>query len=108
MFPCQHDPKRGESKPLSTSLLHAQPVFAAAARVAIDLKLFHLIADSSSGITVARLAEASGCSETLLVRLLRPLAALHFVHEVDESMWSATPITRAMCIPPIEAAHIHL
>jgi hypothetical protein len=67
-----------------------EPIFAAAARVAIDLELFHLIAEFKSGDTVAKLTEASGCSETLLVRLLRPLAALHFFRDVGENEWVAT------------------
>ncbi|KAF2865104.1 O-methyltransferase-domain-containing protein [Massariosphaeria phaeospora] len=83
------------------------PTFAASARVAINLKLFHLIAEAASPVTATELSKASGCSEPLLIRLLRPLSALQFMHEAGANTWTASAITKAMCIPAIEAAHIH-
>ncbi|KAI1502985.1 sterigmatocystin 8-O-methyltransferase [Biscogniauxia marginata] len=83
------------------------PMFTAAARVAIDLKLFHLIARSSRPVSVSTLASASSASEALIIRLLRPLSSLGFVQETGHDHWTASAITKAMCAPPIEAAHIH-
>ncbi|RYP75811.1 hypothetical protein DL770_007328 [Monosporascus sp. CRB-9-2] len=117
----------GLQKPEDAAMeLCFHPIFAAAARVAIDLKLFHFIARSSEPVSATDLATASGGSEALIgksetdsnllhqvlmstVRLLRPLSGLGFVQEAaGKSHWNATPITKAMCSPPIEAAHIHL
>ncbi|PVH94052.1 sterigmatocystin 8-O-methyltransferase [Periconia macrospinosa] len=83
------------------------PSFAATVRVAINLKLFHHIAIADSTITAHKLSEVSGCPENLLIRILRPISALGFVEEAGENVWSATPITKAMCIPSVEATHIH-
>ncbi|KAF2186417.1 putative O-methyltransferase [Zopfia rhizophila CBS 207.26] len=83
------------------------PTFTAAARVAVDLKLFNLIAESSGPISAVDLAKASSGAENLIVRLLRPLAALGFVQEVGENKWTATPITHVMSAPAAAAAHIH-
>ncbi|KAJ4345332.1 uncharacterized protein N0V89_011462 [Didymosphaeria variabile] len=66
-----------------------------------------LVAGQASGVSATGLAEESGCKENLLVRLLRPLSALDFVQEASEDLWTPTPITKAMCLPPVEAAHIH-
>lgn len=94
------------------------------------MKLFHLVAERAAPVSATELATASGASEKLIgtkktsyvaflsryttdrkcqiVRLLRPLSALHFVQEAGENTWTSTPITKAMCAPPIQAAHIHL
>ncbi|KAI0483925.1 S-adenosyl-L-methionine-dependent methyltransferase [Xylariaceae sp. FL0804] len=84
-----------------------QPVFAATARVAIDLNLFRLIADSPTPTSAASLASSTGAAEALIIRILRPLSYLGFVEESGTNLWLATSITTAMCTPPIEAAHIH-
>ncbi|RYP35043.1 hypothetical protein DL768_011019 [Monosporascus sp. mg162] len=99
----------GLQKPEDAAMeLCFHPMFAAAARVAIDLKLFHLIARSSGPVSATDLATASGGSEALIIRLLRPLSGLGFVQEAAGNYhWNATAITNAMCAPPIEAAHIH-
>ncbi|CAI6277676.1 unnamed protein product [Periconia digitata] len=95
-------------KPADAAIeLAFHPIFLATIRVAINLKLFHHIANAQAAITAAELSQLSGCPENLLLRLLRPIAALGFVHEAGEGQWSTTPITKVMCAPPIEAAHIH-
>lgn len=45
-------------------------------RVAIDLKVFHIIVQNGSPITVNDLARASGAEEQLLSMSLSPLQAL--------------------------------
>ncbi|KAF2472655.1 S-adenosyl-L-methionine-dependent methyltransferase [Lindgomyces ingoldianus] len=84
------------------------PTYALAARIAVDMKLFNLIAASSTPVSAADLAMASSGSEKLIVRLLRPLAALGFVQEICENTWAANPVTEIMCTEPMRAGHIHL
>ncbi|KAF2261350.1 sterigmatocystin 8-O-methyltransferase [Lojkania enalia] len=83
------------------------PIYAFAARIAIDMKLFKLIAASQSSISAANLANATGSSEELIVRVLRVISALGFVQEVGENQWTANSITHTMCRPEMQAAHIH-
>ncbi|KAF2264003.1 O-methyltransferase [Lojkania enalia] len=95
-------------KPVDAAIeLSFYPTFALAARLAVDLKLFNLITASPMPMSAAGLAAASGGPIKLIVRLLRPLAALGFVQEVAENTWTSTPITEAMSIPAIQAGHKH-
>ncbi|KAI1486916.1 sterigmatocystin 8-O-methyltransferase [Biscogniauxia mediterranea] len=81
------------------------PFVAVAARIAVDLNLFKLIVDHGSPITSVELATLSGGEELLIVRILRPLASLEFVKEVDNQTWIATPVTKAMATEEIAAGH---
>jgi len=83
------------------------PSFAFCARIAIDLDLFNKIASSETPKSSADLAKSSGGEELLIIRILRALSGLGFVNEVGEQQWTATPLTKAMTIPPIAAGHIH-
>ncbi|KAF2238853.1 S-adenosyl-L-methionine-dependent methyltransferase, partial [Viridothelium virens] len=83
------------------------PSYAFCARLAIDLDLFKLISDGSGTVSSGQLASASGGEELLIIRILRGLSAIGFVKEVEESRWAATPLTRAMAIPPVAAGHVH-
>ncbi|EER39493.1 sterigmatocystin 8-O-methyltransferase [Histoplasma capsulatum H143] len=80
------------------------PMIAVSARVAVDLKLFQHIVQEGP-ITSARLAELSGAEELLIIRILRPLSAVHLVEEVDSRTWTATPVTKAMATEEIAAGH---
>ncbi|KAF4637258.1 hypothetical protein G7Y89_g832 [Cudoniella acicularis] len=75
------------------------------ARIAVDLKLFELIASHSGPITAAELSSLSGGEDQLIIRILRPLSAVGFVKEVAEQTWVATPITKAMANDTIAAGH---
>ncbi|KAI1176536.1 putative O-methyltransferase [Nemania sp. FL0916] len=80
-------------------------VIPVAARIAIHLNLFKHISDSTSPLNSRALAELSGAEELLIVRVLRPMAAMGFVKEVGERTWRATPITSAMATEGIAAGH---
>ncbi|KAI1140152.1 S-adenosyl-L-methionine-dependent methyltransferase [Hypoxylon sp. FL0543] len=63
-----------------------------AARIAVDLNIFNLLKESSTPLSTEELAKRSGKSPDtkLLARLLRYLASLSFIHEVDTGMWAAS------------------
>jgi hypothetical protein len=89
--------------------------------------LFDILARSEEPKTAADLAREPGGEELFIgernqicivlvrrlirklsaVRHLRGLNALGFVKEVDEQTWVATPVTKAMAMKPMQAAHIH-
>ncbi|KLJ08368.1 hypothetical protein EMPG_16199 [Blastomyces silverae] len=80
------------------------PMIAVSARIAVNLKLFkHIVQEGP--VTSARLAELSGAEELLIIRILRPLAAVHLVEEVDSRTWEATRVTEAMATEEIAAGH---
>ncbi|KAM5441451.1 hypothetical protein MferCBS31731_003522 [Microsporum ferrugineum] len=80
------------------------PMIAATVRIAVDLNLFsHIV--KNEPVTSAKLAELSGAEELLIVRVLRPLTAQHFVEEAAPKTWKATRITHAMTIEGIAAGH---
>ncbi|OAX79907.1 hypothetical protein ACJ72_05771 [Emergomyces africanus] len=80
------------------------PMIAVSARIAVDLNLFgHIVQEGP--VTSARLAELSGADELLIIRVLRPLSAVHLVEEVGSRKWKATRITQAMATEEIAAGH---
>ncbi|PYH81881.1 putative O-methyltransferase [Aspergillus uvarum CBS 121591] len=81
------------------------PMVATSARIAVDLNLFARIAQANAPISAASLAALSGAEELLIVRILRLLSAVHFVHEVAPQTWTATRITHAMATEEIAAGH---
>ncbi|GAB1312628.1 hypothetical protein MFIFM68171_02838 [Madurella fahalii] len=81
------------------------PFLPVAARIAVDLHLFEFIASADGSLTSAELASLSGGEELLIIRILRPMAAIGFVKEVAERTWIATPITKAMATEEIAAGH---
>ncbi|KKZ65436.1 hypothetical protein EMCG_08735 [[Emmonsia] crescens] len=80
------------------------PMIAVSARIAVDLKLFEHIVQEGP-VTSTRLAELSGAEELLIIRILRPLSAVHLVEEVGSRTWKATRITKAMATEEIAAGH---
>jgi hypothetical protein len=95
------------------------------ARVAIDLKLFNIIADTKRPIASAELAAETGAEEQLLgthvksqllylaadfevVRILRGLTISGLVREVSEQLYEANDATRHAKIPSVQAGIIHL
>ncbi|PLB55726.1 S-adenosyl-L-methionine-dependent methyltransferase [Aspergillus steynii IBT 23096] len=84
--------------------LAGSPMIAVSARIAVDLNLFALILHHGP-VTSARLAKLSGAEELLIVRILRPLSAEHFVEETAARTWQATRITQAMSTAEIAAGY---
>lgn len=94
-----------------------------AARVADGLDLFKHTASSNGPITSGQLAALSGGEELLIsetttddwegvdranistARVLRPLATIGFINEVDEETWEATPITKSMAMEEVASGH---
>ncbi|EED12775.1 O-methyltransferase, putative [Talaromyces stipitatus ATCC 10500] len=79
-------------------------MIAVAARVAVDLDLFRHVVNEGP-VTSTRLAELCGAEELLIIRLMRPLSATHFVEETGPRTWKATQITAAMATEEIAAGH---
>ncbi|KAM3513148.1 hypothetical protein MY11210_003173 [Beauveria gryllotalpidicola] len=106
------------SRQLSSSLSHPvssavelafaialKPCITIAARIAIGMGLFKLIADHNGPISSKELAEKSGGEELLIIRTLRPLASVGVVKEAGERQWEPTPITHVMATEEIAAGH---
>ncbi|KAI0967824.1 putative O-methyltransferase [Xylaria arbuscula] len=81
------------------------PLVNVAARIAVQLDLFEHISNCDISIRSDKLASLSGAEELLIVRTLRPLAAMGFIKEVAERTWAPTPVTLAMATEGIAAGH---
>ncbi|KAF1738162.1 Demethylsterigmatocystin 6-O-methyltransferase [Beauveria bassiana] len=94
------------SHPASSAVeLAFAPFITVAARIAIGMGLFKLIADNNGPISSKELAEKSGGEELLIIRTLRPLASVGVVKEAGERQWEPTPVTHAMATEEIAAGH---
>ncbi|KAI0885902.1 S-adenosyl-L-methionine-dependent methyltransferase [Annulohypoxylon maeteangense] len=62
------------------------------ARIAVDLNIFSLLKESSTPLSTAELAKQTGKNPNpkLLARVLRYLASLSFIREVDSDIWTAS------------------
>ncbi|KAI0896411.1 S-adenosyl-L-methionine-dependent methyltransferase [Annulohypoxylon nitens] len=62
------------------------------ARVAVDLNIFNLLKDNPTPLSTDELAKRTGKNPDtkLLARILRYLASLSFVREVDTGVWTAS------------------
>lgn len=90
------------------------------------MDLFRIISDRNGPIISKELASCSGGEELLIgiyynssnsslgrphnltsviVRVLRPLAAIGFVDEMGEKTWEANPVTKAMATEQIASGH---
>ncbi|CZR65029.1 related to O-methyltransferase [Phialocephala subalpina] len=79
----------------------------ACARIAIDLKLFNIIADTEGNITSKDLAAKTGAEEQLLVRVLRPLTFAGLVIEAGDRTYAANEVTKHLKGPSVQAGMIH-
>ena len=70
-----------------------------AIRLAVDLGLFKVLADSQEPKSIQQLAEATGADATLLGRILRCLASIDAVAEAGRGMYTASKISRAFTTP---------
>lgn len=73
-------------------------------RLCIELRIFKLLYDSESPLSLKRIAEEVGAEELLVLRLMRAVCALGFVTESDTWMWKANNVTKDIVSPPLEAA----
>ncbi|KAI1658069.1 S-adenosyl-L-methionine-dependent methyltransferase [Daldinia decipiens] len=62
------------------------------ARIAVDLKIFNILKESPIPLTTEELAEKSGKNpdRKLLARILRYLASLSMIREVNTGLWTAS------------------
>ncbi|KAI1452828.1 S-adenosyl-L-methionine-dependent methyltransferase [Annulohypoxylon moriforme] len=62
------------------------------ARIAVDLNIFNLLKDSPTPLSTEELAKQTGKNPNtkLLARVLRYLASLSFIREVDTGVWTAS------------------
>ena len=70
-----------------------------AIRLAVDLGLFKILADSEEAKSVQQLADATGADATLLGRILRCLASIDAIAEAGHETYAATKISRAFTTP---------
>ncbi|RYP66868.1 hypothetical protein DL769_005900 [Monosporascus sp. CRB-8-3] len=79
----------------------------AAVVIGLDLRLFILLAESGSPLTVDELAQKTGAEKLLLGRLLRYLAAIGMVDEVAKDQFTANHATKNMTAKVSEAGIRH-
>lgn len=66
-----------------------------AIRLAVDLGIFKILADSQGPKSIQQLAGATGADATLLGRIVRLLASIDAVAEAGPETYVATKISRA-------------
>ncbi len=71
-------------------------------RLADELRLFDLLCEQSPRTTVS-LAEISGAEHGLVVRVLRTLAGMGFVAQLDSGEYGPTAVTRQMTMRSVRA-----
>lgn len=75
-------------------------------RVAIDLKLFHIISQQEKAISAAELAAQSNAEELLIIRLMRALTSIGFATEAGAFSYQPTTLTKSMTVPALEALYM--
>ena len=74
-------------------------------RVAVDLRLFHILAQhGGKPVSASDLATESRAEAPFIIRIMRVLVAIGFVGESGRGIYLTTPLTMAMTAPPLEAA----
>ena len=76
-------------------------------RIANRLQIFHILVKSNVPVTGKELAQRTGADHTLLLRLLRHLAAMHAIDESGVDSYVANNVTNNLIIPPLEAGINH-
>lgn len=79
------------------------------ARIGTDLNIFTILADSTQPLSTAELAARTGANPDamLLARLLRQMAAVGQVREVDVGTWAASNCGRNLASPGLGAGACH-
>ena len=73
-----------------------QPHAAAAIRTCLDLGIFDILSKSAMPVTATVLAKATRAENLVVIRLLRPLCALHVVIETDLETYASGPVSKAL------------
>ena len=66
-------------------------------RVAFDLDIYKYLDEQKGAVSSEQLAKAAGCDSVLMARILRCLASLSHVDEVDVDSFAANKFTEAFC-----------
>jgi hypothetical protein len=72
------------------------PSLNAAVRTAIDLDIFNLV---HAPTTIAQLAAATRADHTLVLRIMRVVAAFGFIDEVAEQCYGPNRLSKALTLP---------
>lgn len=81
---------------------------AACVRIAINLKLFHVLDTDDSLKTAVDLHKLCGADEVFIIWILRMLSGLNFIEEANDLTYSTSPTAHALTDPPLEAMCIHV
>lgn len=94
--------KSGKGLVIHSLLTASQGVRNATIRTSIDLGLFDILS-ADGPVAVAEVASKTGAETELILRLLRALDGMGFAKQVDTDSFAATPVSRQMTLPNIQA-----
>ncbi|KAG9696217.1 O-methyltransferase, partial [Aureobasidium melanogenum] len=80
----------------------------AAVRIGCDLELFDVLTKSGKPTSVNELASSTGVQPKLMARLLRYMASVRLVEEVDTKTFAANSITKTFAIPGFAGGVYHM
>ncbi|KAI9711458.1 MAG: hypothetical protein M1820_002021 [Bogoriella megaspora] len=78
-----------------------------AAMIGVQSHTFEILSSSKTPLTTEELSQQIGAEPAMLERLLKFLASLSMVKEVDMSLWSASKISGTLANPGIAAGIFH-
>lgn len=80
----------------------------AAVRIGCDLRLFDVLTKTGKPTSVDELASSTGVQPKLMARLLRYMASVRLVEEVDTKTFAANSITKTFAIPGFAGGVYHM
>ncbi|KAJ5735535.1 O-methyltransferase B [Penicillium malachiteum] len=80
----------------------------AANLTAIDLKLFELLSENETPLTVDQISEKIGANPVFIGRLLRYLASYYAIQEVNKDLFTSSNISKTFAQPGFQAAVGHI
>ncbi|KAK6000901.1 hypothetical protein QM012_002984 [Aureobasidium pullulans] len=80
----------------------------AAVRIGCDLKLFDVLSKAGQPTTVDELASTTGVQPKLMARLLRYMASVRLIQEVDANIFAANNVTKTFAIPGFAGGVYHM
>lgn len=83
------------------------PTRTAIVRIAINLRILHMLVESHVPVTGKELAQRTGADQLLLLRLLRFLVAMRAIGEAGVDSYVANNVTKNLVIPQLEAGVKH-
>ncbi|KAI0006845.1 S-adenosyl-L-methionine-dependent methyltransferase [Xylariaceae sp. FL0662B] len=87
--------------------VNGAPIVLTIAQVACDLGLFKKLVDADSPLSAASLAASSGADPLLLSRILRFLASMDMITEVDEEAFTPNNATHTLSRPGFQSGIAH-